>query len=32
MIWDRSGEQMLDGFPERTEIHGCVQPEQRLFQ
>ena len=31
-IWDRGREQLLDGFPKRTDVHGCVQAEQRLFQ
>ena len=31
-IWNRGGEQLLDGFPERTDVHGRVQAEQSLFQ
>ena len=31
-MWDRGGEQLLDGFPEGTKIHGGVQTEQSLFQ
>jgi hypothetical protein len=31
-IWDRGGEQLLDGFPERTNVHGGVQAEQSLFE
>ena len=28
----RGGEQLLNGSPERTDVHGAVQTEQRLFQ
>src|SRR6476660_10267317 len=31
-IWNRGGEQLLDGFPERIHVHRCVQAEQSLFQ
>ena len=31
-IWHRGGKQLLDGFPERTNVHGPVQTEQRLLK
>jgi hypothetical protein len=31
-IWHCGGEQLLNGFPERTDVHGTVQTEQRSFQ
>src|SRR5258708_6733880 len=31
-IGHRRGDQLLNGFPERTNVHGTVQTEQRLLQ
>jgi len=30
-VWYRGGEQLVDGSPERTDVHRSVQAEQRLF-
>ena len=31
-IWDCGGEHLLHGLPERIDVHGAVQAEQRPFQ
>jgi hypothetical protein len=31
-IWDRGGEQPLDGFPKRIDVHCSVEGKQRPFE
>ena len=31
-IWDRGGEQPLDGFPKRIDVHCSMQAKQRPFE
>ena len=31
-IWDHGGEQLFNGSPKRTDVHGAVQVEQRFSQ